>query len=83
MSINSFRFGFTTLINEHWSIDERTRLIGIVHVSNALGTVNPVAEVCRIAREHGVATLVDGAQATPHVDVDVQALGASAAMEEG
>ena len=56
-------------------INERTRLIGIVHVSNALGTVNPVAEVCRIAREHGVATLVDGAQATPHVDVDVQALG--------
>ncbi len=56
-------------------ISERTRLIGIVHVSNALGTVNPVAEVCRIAREHGVATLVDGAQATPHVKVDVQALG--------
>ena len=56
-------------------ITERTRLIGIVHVSNALGTVNPVAEVCRIARERDVATLVDGAQATPHVDVDVQALG--------
>ena len=56
-------------------ISERTRLIGIVHVSNALGTVNPVAEVCRIARENGIATLVDGAQATPHVDVDVQALG--------
>lgn len=56
-------------------ISERTRLIGIVHVSNALGTVNPVAEVCRIARKHGIATLVDGAQATPHVDVDVQALG--------
>jgi len=56
-------------------ITDRTRLIGMVHVSNALGTVNPVAEVCRIARERGVATLVDGAQATPHVHVDVQALG--------
>jgi len=55
-------------------ISERTRLIGIVHVSNALGTVNPVAEVCRIARERGIATLVDGAQAMPHVSVDVQAL---------
>jgi len=56
-------------------ISERTRLIGMVHVSNALGTVNPVAEVCRIARRHGVTTLIDGAQATPHLHVDVQALG--------
>lgn len=56
-------------------IGERTRLIGLVHVSNALGTVNPVADVCRIARERGVSTLIDGAQATPHVDVDVQSLG--------
>lgn len=56
-------------------ISERTRLIGLVHVSNALGTVNPVAEVCRIARAHGVPVLVDGAQAAPHMAVDVQALG--------
>ncbi|MDT8448866.1 MAG: cysteine desulfurase [Wenzhouxiangellaceae bacterium] len=56
-------------------IGERTKLVGVVHVSNALGTVNPVAEVCRIARERGVTSLVDGAQATPHVDVDVRALG--------
>ncbi|MDX1625853.1 MAG: cysteine desulfurase [Wenzhouxiangellaceae bacterium] len=56
-------------------IGPRTRLVGVVHVSNALGTVNPVREICRIAREHGVATLVDGAQATPHVSVDVQRLG--------
>ena len=56
-------------------INERTRLIGLVHVSNALGTVNPVAEVCRIARERGVATVIDGAQALPHLAVDVQALG--------
>lgn len=55
-------------------INERTKLIGIVHVSNALGTVNPVAEVCRLARRHDVPVLVDGAQATPHMAVDVQAL---------
>ena len=56
-------------------VSERTRLIGLVHVSNALGTVNPVAEVCRMARERGVATVIDGAQALPHLAVDVQALG--------
>jgi cysteine desulfurase / selenocysteine lyase len=56
-------------------INERTKLIGMVHVSNALGTINPVAEVCRIAKKHDVPVLVDGAQATPHMAVDVQALG--------
>ncbi len=56
-------------------ITERTRMLGLVHVSNALGTVNPVREVCEIARRHGVPVLVDGAQATPHERVDVQALG--------
>ncbi|MEE4639387.1 MAG: cysteine desulfurase [Wenzhouxiangella sp.] len=56
-------------------IGERTKLVGVVHVSNALGTVNPVAEVCALAARHGVPVLVDGAQATPHETVDVQALG--------
>jgi len=56
-------------------ISERTCLIGVVHVSNALGTVNPVAEICRLARQRGVPVLVDGAQATPHEKIDVQALG--------
>jgi len=56
-------------------ISERTKLVGLVHVSNALGTVNPVREVCAIAKRHGVPVLVDGAQATPHEQVDVQALG--------
>ena len=55
-------------------INERTKLLGVVHVSNALGTINPVAEICRMAKARGVPVLVDGAQATPHVDVDVQAL---------
>ena len=56
-------------------ISERTCLIGVVHVSNALGTVNPVAEICRLAHARGVPVLVDGAQATPHEKIDVQALG--------
>lgn len=56
-------------------ISERTCLIGVVHVSNALGTINPVADICRLARERGVPVLVDGAQATPHEKIDVQALG--------
>jgi len=44
----------------------RTRLLAMVHVSNALGTINPVEEVVALARERGIATLVDGAQAAPH-----------------
>ncbi|MDR3194060.1 MAG: cysteine desulfurase [Tannerella sp.] len=53
---------------------ERTRLVAVTHVSNVLGTVNPVAEIIRIAREHRVPVLIDGAQAVAHLPVDVQAL---------
>ncbi len=53
----------------------RTRLLGLVHVSNALGTVNPVREITEMAHAAGVPVLVDGAQAVPHLPVDVQALG--------
>ena len=56
-------------------LSERVKLLGIVHISNALGTVNPVAQVCRMARKFGIPVLVDGAQAMPHQQVDVQALG--------
>ena len=56
-------------------LSERVKLLGIVHISNALGTVNPVAEVCQLASAHGIPVLVDGAQAMPHSRVDVQALG--------
>jgi cysteine desulfurase/selenocysteine lyase len=55
-------------------LNERVKLLGIVQVSNALGTVNPVAEICAQARKHGIPVLVDGAQATPHQVVDVQAI---------
>ena len=53
----------------------RTRLVAAVHVSNALGTINPVAEMITLAHERGVPVLLDGAQAVPHGSVDVQALG--------
>ena len=53
----------------------RTRLVCVAHVSNALGTINPVADICRRARRAGALTLVDGAQAVAHQPVDVQALG--------
>lgn len=55
---------------------ERTKLVAVGHVSNALGTVNPVTEIIATAHAHGVPVLVDGAQALPHMAVDVQALGA-------
>jgi len=56
-------------------LSERVKLLGIVHVSNALGTINPVAEVCRMAKKFAIPVLVDGAQALPHTRVDVQQLG--------
>ena len=53
---------------------ERTKIVSVTHVSNVLGTVNPVEEMIRIAHEHGVPVMVDGAQSTPHFAVDVQAM---------
>ncbi|MCQ2243354.1 MAG: cysteine desulfurase [Bacteroidaceae bacterium] len=50
----------------------KIRLITVAHVSNVLGTVNPVKEICKMAHEHGVPVLVDGAQSAPHFAVDVQ-----------
>jgi cysteine desulfurase / selenocysteine lyase len=55
---------------------DRTKFIAITHVSNALGSVSPVKEMVAIAHRHGVPVLVDGAQAVPHMRVDVQDLGA-------
>jgi cysteine desulfurase/selenocysteine lyase len=53
----------------------KTRMVAVAHVSNALGTVLPVQDIVAAARERGIATLVDGAQAVPHQRVDVRALG--------
>jgi len=68
-------------MNDHGEIDieeykslfnEHTKIVSIAHVSNVLGTVNPVKEMARIAHEHNVPIIVDGAQSTPHFRVDVQ-----------
>lgn len=54
---------------------ERTKIVSITHVSNVLGTVNPVKEMIAVAHAHGVPVMVDGAQSAPHFAVDVQDLG--------
>lgn len=56
-------------------LGERTRLVAFPHVSNALGTINPVQQLCRMARDAGALSVVDGAQGVAHGTVDVQALG--------
>jgi cysteine desulfurase / selenocysteine lyase len=56
-------------------LNEKTKLVALTHVSNALGTVVPVQEVVRLAHERGVPVLLDGAQAVPHMKVDVQDIG--------
>ena len=52
--------------------NEHTKLVSVAHVSNVLGTVNPVKQIVKIAHDHGVPTMIDGAQSTPHFRVDVQ-----------
>ncbi len=65
------------LMDEYKSFfSERTKLVSIAHVSNVLGTINPVKEMIAFAHEHGVPVLVDGAQSVPHMKVDVQDLDA-------
>ena len=54
--------------------NKRTRIVSVAHVSNVLGTVNPVDEIIRIAHEHDVPVMIDGAQSAPHFRVDVQAM---------
>ncbi len=56
-------------------LSDRTRIVAVVHVSNALGTINPVEEIVRLAHRRGIPVLLDGAQAVAHMPVDVQALG--------
>ncbi len=63
------------LLDEYEKLfNARTKLVAITHVSNALGTINPVREMIATARQHGVPILLDGAQAAPHIPVNVQEL---------
>ncbi len=55
-------------------LTDNTKILALAHVSNALGTINPVEQICRLARERNITTLLDGAQAMPHLKVDVQAI---------
>jgi cysteine desulfurase/selenocysteine lyase len=57
-------------------LSSKTKLVTVAHVSNALGTVNPVKRIIELAHSYGVPVLIDGAQAAPHIKVDVQELGA-------
>lgn len=65
LELDSFREG----------LSDQTRLVFVNHVSNALGTVNPIEEIISLAHDAGAAVLVDGAQAAPHIRADLQALG--------
>jgi cysteine desulfurase / selenocysteine lyase len=56
-------------------LDDAVKLLAVTHVSNVLGTVNPVREICREARRRGIVTVVDGSQAVPHQPVDIAAIG--------
>ena len=56
-------------------LSERTRMVAVVHASNVLGTINPVAEIARLAHEQNALVLVDGSQSVPHMPVDFAALG--------
>lgn len=56
-------------------INPKTKLVSIVHISNALGTINPVKKIIDIAHSYGIPVLLDGAQSTPHLKIDVQDLG--------
>ena len=55
-------------------ITDRTKLISVTHISNVLGTINPIREIVAIAHQHGVPCMVDGAQSAPHIKIDVQEL---------
>lgn len=65
------------LLDEYEKLfSNKTKLVSVAHVSNVLGTINPIKEIIRIAHEHDVPVMVDGAQAVPHMKIDVQDLDA-------
>ena len=59
----------------HAAMTPEVKLLGITHVSNVLGTINPIAAICREARRRGIASVVDGSQAAPHMQLDIPSLG--------
>ncbi len=59
----------------HAAMTPEVKLLAVTHVSNVLGTINPVREICREARKRGIVTVVDGSQAAPHLRIDIPAIG--------
>jgi len=70
-----FKEGILELEDFEESIDDKTKLVAITHVSNVLGVVEPVKEIAKIAHDHGACVVVDAAQSVPHMKVDVQQIG--------
>ncbi|MEI5989035.1 aminotransferase, class V [Enterococcus termitis] len=68
--------GFLDMESAKEQITDKTKIVSIAHVSNVLGVINPVAELAELAHSHGAVLVVDGAQAVPHMPVDVQAIDA-------
>ena len=66
--------GILDLSTLHSQLSTKTKLVSVAHVSNVLGTINPVEEIVKIAHAHGIPVLVDGAQSAPHFKVDVQTM---------
>jgi cysteine desulfurase/selenocysteine lyase len=70
-----FNYNGELLLEEYEKLlNERTKFVAVVHVSNALGTINPIKQIIAMAHRHNIPVLVDGAQAVPHMRVDVQEL---------
>ncbi|MEI5995265.1 cysteine desulfurase [Candidatus Enterococcus mansonii] len=68
--------GFLDMESAKKQITDKTKIVSIAHVSNVLGVINPVAELAELAHSHGAVLVVDGAQAVPHMPVDVQEINA-------
>ena len=66
--------GTIALADVEATVTDKTKIVSVMHVSNVLGTVNPVKEIAAIAHKHGAVMVVDGAQSTPHMKIDVQDL---------
>ncbi|MFN0095383.1 MAG: cysteine desulfurase [Dehalococcoidia bacterium] len=67
--------GYLDIVSLRSLIGPKTKVVSVVHMSNVLGVINPVADIAAMAHEHGAIMVVDGAQSAPHLPVDVQALG--------
>src|SRR5699024_7205650 len=64
--------GTVSLADVRDTVTSNTKIVGIAHVSNVLGTINPVKEITKIAHDHGAVSVIDGAQSAPHMKVDVK-----------